>query len=343
MVVAGAMTQGKTMTDALATAPGRPDGRTLAAFAGVVLFGGVNALAVKASVVELAPLWSAGVRFAVAGVLLIVIVAATKRSFPRGRSFTGALLYGVLAFAASYALIYSALRDVPAGTTMVLISVVPLATFGLAIAHGQERFHVQGLIGSLIALGGVAVIVADQLSAAVPIASLLLILVGVAFIAESGVIVKWIPRSDPFATNAVAMLAGSGILLVVSLASGEAWGIPAEPVTWLSIAYLVVFGSIGLFGLYLFALRRWTASAVSYATLLMPLVTVPLAAALIAEQVSLSFALGGAIALAGVYVGAFLKIRPRRPSATSLPECLPIDACAEPVPAAGGRAAKSAS
>jgi hypothetical protein len=85
-----------------------------------------------------------------------------------------------------------------------------------------------------------------------------------------------------------------------------------------------------MFGLYLFALRRWTASAVSYVTLLMPLVTVPLAAALIAEQVSLSFLGGGAIALAGVYVGAFLNIRPGRSSATSAPECLPIDACSEP-------------
>lgn len=319
------------MTDARAGDVGRPDGQTLVAFAGVVLFGGINAIAVKASVAELAPLWSASLRFAVAGLLLVVIVAATRRSFPRGRSFSGALLYGVLAFAASYALIYSALRDVPAGTAMVLISLVPMVTFGLAIAHGQERFHVQGLLGALIALGGVAVIVADHLSAAVPIGSMLFILAGVAFIAESGVILKWIPRSDPFATNAVAMLAGACILLAVSLARGEAWRVPAEPETWLSVAYLIVFGSIALFGLYVFALRRWTASAVSYATLLMPLVTVPLAAALIAERVSVSFVIGGVIALAGVYVGAFLEIRPRRSSATGLPECLPIDACAEPV------------
>ena len=103
--------------------------------------------------------------------------------------------------------------------------------------------------------------------------------------------------------------------------------------TWLSFAYLVVFSSIALFGLDVFALRRSTASAVSYATLLMPLVTVPLAAALITEQVSLSFAVAGTIALVGVYVGACLKIRPRRSSATSLPECLPIDACAEAEPA----------
>ena len=33
---------------------------------------------------------------------------------------------------------------------MVLIALTPLLTFGLAIAHGQERFHAQGLFGARI-------------------------------------------------------------------------------------------------------------------------------------------------------------------------------------------------
>ncbi len=312
----------------------RPDRATLAAFAGVVLFGGVNAIAVKKSVAELAPFWSAGLRFVVAGLLLVAIVVVTRRSFPRGRSLAGAALYGALAFSASFAFIYPALREVPAATGSVLLALVPLLTFGLAILHGQERFRAQGLLGALIAVAGVAVVVVDQLSAAVPLGLLLSFVAGVAFIAESGVILKWVPRSDPFATNAVAMLTGSAFLLAISIIAGETWAVPAEPATWAAMAYLVVFGSIVMFGLYLFALRRWTASAVSYVTLLMPLVTVPLAALLTSESISPSFLLGGAIALGGVYVGAFLRIRPHRSSATSLPECLPIDACAEPGPAA---------
>jgi drug/metabolite transporter (DMT)-like permease len=322
------------MTEPVNASPGTqtPDRATLVAFGGVVIFGGGNAIAVKKSVEELAPFWSAGLRFLLAGVLLLAIVALTRRPFPRGRSFTGALLYGMLAFAASFGFIYPALRQVPAGTAMVLIALVPLLTFGLAILHRQERFHVQGLLGALIAVAGVAVVVADQLTASVPLGSLLLILVGVVFIAESGIILKWVPRSDPFATNAVAMLAGASILLPVSTLSGEAWSIPTQVWIWAAMGYLVVFGSIVMFGLYLFALRRWTASAVSYVTLLMPLVTVPVAALLLSEQVSAWFVIGSGIALMGVYVGAFLRIRPRRSSATGLPECLPIDACAEPEP-----------
>jgi len=305
-----------------------PDRATLAAFVGVVLLGGLNAIAAKATVADLDALWGAGIRFVAAAVLLIAIVAVTRRPVPRGQSFVGALAYGVLAFAASYGLLYVALRDVPAGTAIVFLALVPLMTFGLAIVHGQERFRVQGLIGALIALGGVALVVADQLSADVPISAMLMLIVGTLCIAESGVIVKWIPRSDPFSTNGVAMLTGAVVLLAVSFGMGEAWALPTAQDTWVAMAYLVVLGSVTLFGLYLFALQRWTASAMSYVTLLMPLVTVPIAAVLLNEQVTVWFVLGSAVAVAGVYVGAFLTVRPRRSSQTSLPECLPINDCA---------------
>ena len=316
------------MTDAPATGV-RPDRVTLLAFLAVVVLGGANAIGVKQTVQELAPFWGATIRFAAAGFLMLLLVAVTRRPLPRGRSLWGAALYGVVGFAASYAFAYSALRDVPAGTVMVLIALAPLLTFGLAIAHRQERFHVQGLAGGLIAVAGIGVVFIDQLSADVPLLSLLLVLLAALAIAESAVIVKWIPRSDPFATNAVAMLTGTALLLVLSLAAGEPLALPSQTATWAALGYLVVFGSVAMFSLFVFTLQRWTASAVSYVTLLMPLVTVALAVAFTGERITPSFAIGGAVILGGVYVGAFLKGRPARSSASSLPECLPVDACAE--------------
>lgn len=307
-----------------------PDRLTLLAFLGLVLFGGGNAIAVKATVAELAPFWSAAFRFILAGLLLTAIVIVARRPVPRGRSLTGAALYGVVGMASSFAFIYPALREAPAGTAMVLLSLMPLMTFGLTIAQRQEKFHPQGLLGALIALAGVAVVFADQLSTDVPLASLILILLGTAAVAEGGIIVKWIPRSDPFATNAVASLVGAVILLGLALATGESLVLPTQQATWAGLVYVVLIGSVVLFSLYVFTLKRWTASAVSYMTLLMPLVTLPAAALLLDEQVTPSFLVGGALVLAGVYVGAFMNIRPRRSAATSLPECLPIDAAAEP-------------
>jgi len=307
----------------------RPSQVTLLAFFGVVLFGGANAIGVKLTVVELAPFWGATIRFAAAGALMLLIAVVTRRSMPRGRSLWGAALYGVVGFAASYGFAYHGLRDVPAGTAMILIALTPLLTFGLAIAHRQERFHVQGLLGALIALVGIGVVFFDQLSADVPIASLALVLLAAVSIAESGVIVKWIPRSDPFATNGVAMLTGAALLLALSTVAGEPWVLPSQAATWAAVGYLVLFGSVAMFGLFVFTLQRWTASAVSYVTLLMPVVTVVVASVLTHEQVRWSLALGGAVILVGVYVGAFMKGRTARSSASAAPECLPIDACAE--------------
>jgi drug/metabolite transporter (DMT)-like permease len=307
----------------------------IAAFAGVVLFGGANAIAVRQTVQELAPFWSAAIRFMAAGLILAAIVLATRRRFPTGTSLLGAIAYGVVGFAGFYAFLYPGLREAPADAAGVLLALTPLFTFGLAIAHRQERFHLQGLAGALIALAGVGLIFADQVGAHVPIGSLVLIVLGVVCVAESAVIVRWIPRSDPFATNAVAMLSGAILLLGLSVVTGEPRRVPAEGATWVALGYLVFLGSVVLFSLFVFALQRWRASAVSYTTLLMPVVTVALASLLTGEKVSSGFALGGAVILAGVYVGAFLR-RPHRSSASSAPECLPVDASAE---AAAGEAA----
>jgi hypothetical protein len=47
-----------------------PDRATVFAFLAVAVLGGLNAIAVKVSVRELAPFWSAGSRFVVAGAIL---------------------------------------------------------------------------------------------------------------------------------------------------------------------------------------------------------------------------------------------------------------------------------
>lgn len=312
----------------------RPDGSTLAAFTGVVVFGGLNAIAVRQTVQELAPLWSASMRFVAAGLIMACLVVVLRRSLPRGRSLVGAVAYGAIGIGGSYGLIYPGFRDTPAGTGMILIALTPLLTFGLAIAHRQERFRLQGLVGALIALVGVAIVFASQVSTAVPVTSLVLILLGTACMAEAGVIVKLIPRADAYGTNCVAMLTGAGGLLLASVISGEQLALPARPATWAAVGYLVVFGSVVMFGLYLYALARWTASAVSYVTLLLPLVSLTAAAILTGEVVTVPVVAGGIVILAGVYVGAFLTIRPGRSSASALPECLPIDACREAEPPA---------
>lgn len=304
---------------------GRPSAIVMAAFSAVVVLGGANAVAVKQTVGELTPFWGAALRFVAAGAVMLLLVVVTRRKIPTGKSLRGAVVYGLLGFSASYGFLYTGIQEVPAGTLMVLVALTPLFTFGLAILHRQESFRIQGLIGAVIAVVGIGIVFMDQVDADVPIGSMLLVMLGTVAIAESGVVAKGIPKSDPLGTNAVAMLAGGLVLFVLAVGTQEPLDLPTTTTTWLATVYLVLFGSVAMFGLYLFTLQRWTASAVSYVTLLMPLVTVALAAILFDERVSPTFALGSVVILTGVYVGAFLTTRPQK-TAETLPECLPVEA-----------------
>jgi len=293
-----------------------PNGRTWVAFVLIVLFGGANAVAVRQTVLELDPLWAAGTRFAIAGALMTAIALADRQPFPTRRGFRDAAVYGVFAFAISFACINLGLHDVPGGTGSVIIASAPLLTLGLAIAQGQERFHVRALLGALIAVAGVAIVFLDQLETAVPLGSLLLVLFGALSLSQSSILVRGMARTDPLWTNAIGMLTGSALLLAVSAIAGEAWLLPSRTTTWLAMAYIIVFGSVVVFSLSIYVLRRLPASVAAYSVLLFPLVGVTVATVLTGERFSLSFVIGGAVMLLGIYIGAFQR-RPARTAPSS--------------------------
>lgn len=291
-----------------------PNGRTWLAFVGLVVFGGANAVAVRQSVLELDPLWAAGFRFAMAGAALAVLAIASRQPIPNRQGLRGAVLYGTFAFAASFACINIGLHDVPGGTGSVIVATAPLLTLGLAIVQGQERFHVRALVGAVIAVFGVAIVFIDQLQTAVPLGSLVLVLLGAASISQSSIIVRGMPRNEPLWTNAIGMLAGAALLLLLSAVAGEAWVLPTRSTTWIAMVYLIVFGSVVAFSLSVYALRTLPASVVAYAVLLFPLVGVSVATLLTGERFSPSFVIGGVVMLVGVYIGAFRRHSARGPA-----------------------------
>jgi drug/metabolite transporter (DMT)-like permease len=311
----------------------RPDRRTLAAFAVTVAVGGVNSIAVRINLRELTPFWGAAFRFVIASVVLAGIVLVFRRRRPARADLLGIGLFGLFNFGLTYVFLYTGLREAPAGTTSVITALVPLLTLIFAVLQGVERFRPAGLLGSLIAVAGIALIFANQMSLDVPIRALLALVGAAACIAETGVLVKRFPPGDPLIAVSLAVPIGAIFLAILSALVGEPWIIPSRPETWATIAYLVVFGSIVIFSLTLFVLQHWTASATSYAFLLSPLVSIILGALILGEKVQPAFVAGGALVLAGVYVGAVF--RPPRRRSSSEPDGTPVaDNSIDQIPAA---------
>ena len=100
------------------------------------------------------------------------------------------------------------------------------------------------------------------------------------------------------------MASGALLLIIGSLLMGERWALPNETNTWLALSWLVLLGSVGLFQLFLYVVRRWTASATVYAITGMPVVAVALGAVMLGQPVTLAVLVGGVMVIAAVYVGA---------------------------------------
>jgi drug/metabolite transporter (DMT)-like permease len=292
------------------SSPSAPDRITLIAFSTAVMIGGMNFVAVRYSNRELAPLYGAGARFAVAAILFLIIMRLRGASFPRGRALLGAVIYGVLSFTVVYALLYWALQSLSSGVAAVLLASTPLLTLFVVPLHGLEAFRMRGLVGSLIAVVGIALLANAPSDARLELLPMLAVLGGALGAGYSGVVLKLFPPTDPVATNATAMAVGGSLLLAISAIAGESWVIPTETATWVALSYLVVVGSLGLFGLFLFALARWTASAVAYMPALMPITAMVFGALIADEPITSAGLVGGAIVLVGVWVGALS--RPRR-------------------------------
>ncbi|MEX2459489.1 MAG: DMT family transporter [Actinomycetota bacterium] len=294
-----------------------PDRVALAAFAGVVLLGGTNFVAAKFTIRELAPFWGAGTRFLAAAAILFAIVFARRLPLPKGGALIGAVIYGTLGFFVFYALAYYALDHLPAGIVSVTAASAPLLTLLLAVAQRLESFRWRGLAGAVLAIAGVAIMAGRGAGADLHLPAILAVIGAAASASEAGLLLKRFPGSHPITTNAVGMATGAVLLIAASVLTGEPRTVPTTTSTWVALLYLVALGSVALFILFVIALNRWTASGVSYQFVLFPVVAVLLSAWLLDERMTLPMAAGGALVLAGTYVGALSgrRVSPTEPEA----------------------------
>jgi drug/metabolite transporter (DMT)-like permease len=264
------------------------DRSTLAAFIIVVIFFGINFVAVKFSNEELPPFWGASLRFIVASTLLFGIAWLRKIPLPKGAALTGAVLYGFFAFAANFGFLYWALTSVSAGMASVMFATIPLITLLIASLVGLEKLTWLGVLGAAIVIAGISLVFLEQLQFDVSIAHLGATLLAAVSASLSGIVVKYFPRSHPVATNAVGMGVALLLLLPFSIFVGETIRLPDLTSTWLALGWLVTSSIVG-FVLMVWILSRWSATATSYIAVLTPLVTVAAAALLAGESPTTGF------------------------------------------------------
>lgn len=286
------------------------DRRALVTFIAYSVLAGGNAVGVRFSNLELDPFWGATLRFALAALLMLLVMVATGHRLPSGRALLGAALYGLLAFGGAFAFAFYALVELEAGFGQILLSIVPLVTLLLGVLQRLERLRGSAVFGALLALTGVVVMSGLTLEGPIPVVSLLAALGAAVCFGQASLTVKRFPSVHPIVENAVGMTTGAVFLAFVTIVSGNEVVLPQQTATWWAVVYMVVIGSGVVFTLYVIVLRHWDASRANYGFVIVPIITVLVSAWLLDEQLTVGLIGGGVLVLAGVYLGALRQRQP---------------------------------
>jgi len=276
----------------------------------VYVIWGSTYLAIAIAVQTLPPLFSAGLRFCIAGLVLLAWVAA-RRGVRVGREqLIGASIVGLLLLVGGNGFVVLAERTVPSGLTALIIASVPLWIVLLRRLAG-ERIHLSTFVGVAVGFGGVAFLVVPRGSSGeVDIAGLAMLLVATTSWALGTFLAPRLrmPR-DGLLSTALQQLAGGVVLVLAGAALGELGHLDASTYSTsslLAMAYLVIFGSLVAFTAYSWLLQHASVSLVATYAYVNPVVAVLLGALFLAEPITPSILVGAAIIIAAV---AFIVTR----------------------------------
>ncbi len=274
-------------------------------YALLVLIWSSTWVAIKFGLEDSPPLLGAGLRFALAGIVLLAFAALQRR--PLRTDWLLAAVLAALPFAFAYGLVYWGEQYIPSGLAAVLFGVLPLYTGILAgIFLPEEPLRARLVVGVLIAIGGLALSFAESLNlgddelALAGAAALALAPVGAA--AGNVAQKRRAAKLDAVVLNGWAMLAGGILLLVISVA-GEDWGELAWTAESIgSIVYLAIVGSAVAFVGLTVLLRQLTAQAMSFLAMLLPFGALAFGAALYDEAITWRALAGALLVAAGLLI-----------------------------------------
>jgi len=267
-------------------------GKALVAYLLVCVFWGSTYLAIRIGVAVFPPFLFAGVRFFIAGVLLLTGALLFGDKLPATLRDWGVLLVvGLFLLTGGNAMVVWAEQYTPSGVASVFVVTVALwmAFFDAVIPGGPGRISARVIAGLLVGFAGTILLVGAS-----PAAILHADLRGP--IALTGASASWAfgsifykrkhPAASPYVAASIQMLAGGAVVSLLGLALGEGSRVHITATGLEALFYLVVFGSLVGYSAYAYALKHAPATIVGTYAYVNPVIAVLLGWLLLDEAVT---------------------------------------------------------
>ncbi|PEO94753.1 EamA family transporter [Bacillus pseudomycoides] len=256
------------------------------------------------------PLFSAGIRFFLAGVILIIIFTLKRKSIIPYLLSKRIIYAGFCLTFMTFATLYWAEQYISSGLAAVLSATGPMMILLLQSKRNKTKLQREQFLALIIALIGVVCIslpgMHQQLTFIWSIACFV-ILVGELFYGIGSIhskeILSDLPKVSPFLINGIQMFYGGLFLLISSIFIEQpnldiltSWS-----VQW-PILYLIFVGSIGGHGLYYWLLSKTNPVFPSTWLYVSPLIAVITGYVFLGEPINPVMGIGASFILIGVFL-----------------------------------------
>lgn len=281
-------------------------GLPILALCWVSFFWGTTWIASKEGVKHMPALQLAAIRQFIGGLLYISFFLFKKTPWPKGKQWKTIIILSILNFVLSNGLSTWGIKYISSGLGAIIGAIVPLWIVLITFFRG-ERLARLTVIGLIISFGGVCVIFYDHLSdfmeADFRLGIFLSLIATLTWAFGTLYTKKKAASFNPYFSLGLQMFISSILLFAYNGATGTSVSLSAIPaISWWSIAYLVVFGSVLTFIAFIYALQNLPAEISSVYAYINPIIAVILGAVIFGEVLNAAIAIGGGVTLFGLYM-----------------------------------------
>jgi drug/metabolite transporter (DMT)-like permease len=289
--------------------------RVLIPFTIATIIWGTTWIVIRGQLGEVPPTWSVAYRFAAGAVVMFIYAIATRSPLNIGREGQMfAALFGLAQFALNFNFVYRAESYITSGLVAVLFAllIVPNAVLGRIFL--KQPLSGRFLMGSLVAVAGVGMLIAQELRA--DVAGTRATILGTAF-TLAGVL------SASTANIMQGTERGRALPMASTLAWGMVWGtamnaayglvtVGPPVMLWTAnyiggVLFLGVFASAIAFTCYFSVIRAVGPARAAYSSILTPIIAMVISTFVEDYRWSWLAAAGGVVAVAGLLIALSAK------------------------------------
>ena len=295
--------------------------RVLIPFIVATIIWGTTWIVIRDQLGPVPPTWSIVYRFAAGAVAMFIYAALTKSPFRIGRQgHVFAVIFGFAQFVLNFNFVYRAEAFITSGLVAVLFAMLLVPNALLGRVFLKQPLSGRFLLGSLVAVIGVGMLIAQEIRADTASASATLLgvvftLLGVLSASVANIMQgtargKALPMAS---TLAWGMLWGTGMNALLAFALTGAPVMEWTPAYIGGVIYLGVFASAVAFTCYFSVIRDVGPARAAYSSVLTPILAMIISTVVEDYRWSWLAGAGGVVALAGLLIA----LSARRPAAKS--------------------------